>query len=109
MIGVLAFLFPKAESEAKMTLKDSLVRVDWLGLIFIVGASVVLIVPLQEGGSDFGWKSPTVIAMVAVGGLCWIAFASWEIFISRNPREPALLPMMPNRVAYQRVVGVCIL
>lgn len=109
VLGVLSFLFPNAEFEARVSIKDSLRRVDWLGLILSVGASVVLIIPLQEGGSDFSWRSASVIAMVAVGGLCWVAFAGWEVFISRKPREPALLPMMPNRVAYQRVVGVCIL
>jgi hypothetical protein len=105
---LLAFLFPKDTTSPTASLKSLLLRIDWLGLLLSIAASIILIIPLQEGGADYSWRSATVVAMVAVGGLCWIAFAGWEVFISRHPGEKAVLPMMPNRVAYQRVVGACI-
>ena len=106
---MVSVMFPKMESRSEVTLKKTLRRVDWLGLILCLGASIVIILPLQEGGSQLAWSSTPVIAMTAVSAFCWVAFAGWEFWLSRRSGEHALLPMLPHHIIVHRVVGACIM
>jgi hypothetical protein len=56
----------------------------------------------------FAWNSGPVIAMLAVGGLCWCGFACWELWLSRRQGPREMPPMLPHHIAVQQVVGACI-
>ncbi len=67
--------------------------VDWAG----VGALIVALVPLLvvlERGQDWGWRTPTSLALFAVSLAGWVAF----FFIERAAGEDALLPFRMFRV-----------
>ncbi|GIZ43165.1 hypothetical protein CKM354_000640300 [Cercospora kikuchii] len=73
----------------KLKLKETIARIDMLGLLFGTAAVVQLLIPTSSGGhAGTPWDSPQVIAMFVVGGFCLIAFLLIEW-------KWAKLPMMP--------------
>lgn len=73
----------------KTNLKETLAKIDLLGLFFGTAAVILLLIPISDGGHEGSpWNSPMIIAMFVVGGLCLIAF----ILIEWRWAE---LPMMP--------------
>lgn len=109
MILTVFILFPKMENAATISFKHSLKRVDWPGLTLCLAASIVVITPLQEGGSQWAWDSAKFIAMIAAGGLFWVVFAGWEYHLSGVIGNSSLLPMVPHGAIMHRVTGACIL
>lgn len=110
VIFMFSIMFPKTGSHRETTLKRILQRIDWLGLLLCLAASIVIILPLQEGGTQWSWSSAPAIVMLAVGASCWIAFAGWEFWLQGRSGEHATLPMLPPRIIVKnRVVGACIM
>ncbi|PIA93574.1 putative MFS-type transporter [Cercospora beticola] len=73
----------------KLKLKETIARIDMLGLFFGTAAVILLLIPTSSGGhAGTPWNSPQVIAMFIVGGCCLIAFLLIEW-------KWAKLPMMP--------------
>lgn len=73
----------------KLNLRETVARIDFLGLLMGTAAVVFLLIPISEGGhAGTPWNSPMIIAMLTVGGICLIVF----ILIEWKWAE---LPMMP--------------
>lgn len=73
----------------KLNLKETLAKIDVLGLFFGTAAVILLLIPISDGGhAGTPWDSPMIIAMFVVGGVCLIAFVLIEW-------RWAELPMMP--------------
>jgi MFS family permease len=73
----------------KQNLKETLAKIDVLGLLFGTAAVILLLIPISDGGhSGTPWDSPMIIAMFVVGGLCLVIFLLIEW-------RWADLPMMP--------------
>ncbi|EME85479.1 uncharacterized protein MYCFIDRAFT_41323 [Pseudocercospora fijiensis CIRAD86] len=73
----------------KLNLKETVAKIDFLGLFFGTAAVILLLIPISSGGrADTPWDSPLVIAMLTVGGVCLVLFLliEWRF---------AKLPMMP--------------
>jgi hypothetical protein len=68
----------------KMVLK----RIDYGGIFFGSAGLILLLIPIAGGGDYFDWKSPMVVAMLAVGVCCIVAFVYVE-------HSVAILPMVP--------------
>nr|POE51900.1 putative box c/d snorna protein [Quercus suber] len=83
------FIFPEVEERSLLSFKQSLRRVDWLGLMLCLGASILIIIPLQEGGDQWAWNGTLTIALICLGVVSWAAFASWEFLLSRVPGQQA--------------------
>ncbi|EGP90116.1 unnamed protein product [Zymoseptoria tritici ST99CH_3D1] len=73
----------------KQDLKETLAKIDVMGLLFGTAAVILLLIPISDGGhSGTPWDSPMIIAMFVVGGLCLVIFLLIEW-------RWADLPMMP--------------
>ena len=73
----------------KLNLRETVARIDFLGLITGTAAVILLLIPTSEGGhAGTPWSSPLVIAMFTIGGICFIVFLLIEW-------KWAELPMMP--------------
>ncbi|KAK4504907.1 hypothetical protein PRZ48_002870 [Zasmidium cellare] len=73
----------------KLNWRETLAKIDVLGLFLGTAAIILLLIPVSSGGhAGTPWDSPMVIAMLVVGGVCFIAFllVEWKW---------AKLPMMP--------------
>lgn len=82
--------------------KAPLSRIDTLGVIFLLTASVLLVFALEEAGQRYPWSSAVIVSTITLSGICWIAFVGWEYFIekSRSPQEP----IFPMRLLKDRVL-----
>jgi MFS family permease len=50
----------------KLNLKETIAKIDWLGLLFGTAAVILLLIPISSGGHpSTPWNSPEVIAMVS--------------------------------------------
>ncbi|KAI0531883.1 putative multidrug resistance protein fnx1 [Xylaria digitata] len=90
--------FGKANRQSKQSGKDdpswkhSLSRIDALGNILILFATLSLVAGFEEAGSKFPWKSAYVISLLTISGLLWIALGIWEhrVTLSEGKQEPIL-------------------
>lgn len=73
-------------------IKQGLIEVDAFGLLLLGFGFALLLLPFSLAGSaDNGWRNPSLIAMIIVGGLLVIAFFVYEIYY-------APFPAMPKRI-----------
>ena len=73
----------------RLNLRETVAKIDFMGLIFGTLAVILLLIPVSEGGrTNMPWNSPVVIGMLTAGGVCLIVFlvVEWKW---------ASLPMMP--------------
>ncbi|KAG9942356.1 MFS general substrate transporter, partial [Aureobasidium melanogenum] len=82
------FVLPPSNQSSKLDFRTVIKKIDYWGIFFGSAAIVLILIPVSGGGSYFVWDSPLVISMLAVGGICALAFFFVECKI-------ALLPMMP--------------
>lgn len=90
----------KAQLCSKFS-KAPLSRIDALGVMFLLTASIPLVFALEEAGQRYPWSSGVIVSTIALSGTCWIAFVGWEYFIdkSRFLQEP----IFPMRLLKDRV------
>jgi MFS family permease len=65
-------------------------KVDYLGSLFSTAGIILLLIPISGGGTYFAWKSPMVIVMLNLGGICMVLFLVTEWKVAR-------LPIMPRK------------
>lgn len=78
-------------------------RLDLVGAILLLIATLFLVAALEEADVNYPWKSAFVITLLTISGLCWIAFLIWSRRITlreRSLREPVL----PWRFVQNRVM-----
>lgn len=91
LCGILCYLLlPTPANSPKIKFKAVSKQIDYFGILTGSAAIILLLIPISGGGTYFRWESPMVIAMLAVGGTCMLAFLVVEYSV-------ALLPMMPRK------------
>lgn len=108
VVAAISFMYPSSVDEPSSTLRTLSKRVDWVGLLLCLAASIVIIVPIQEGGMVYAWNNGVIIALLAIGAFCWAAFACWETWLAKMTGERVVLPMVPHQAVIHRVIGACI-
>ncbi|THW52598.1 putative major facilitator superfamily transporter [Aureobasidium pullulans] len=84
--GVAAWTLP--QSMPKVDFRETIRKVDWIGLFFSTAAIILILIAISDGGHGTPWNSAETISMLVVGSICAIAFVivEWKF---------AKLPMMP--------------
>ena len=73
-------------------LKNNLEEIDAFGLILLGFGWSLLLLPFSlKTYADGGWKNPSMIAMMVVGGVLLIAYVIYEILWARVPSAPRRL------------------
>lgn len=70
-------------------LLSGLATLDWLGVLTIVSAAVLLLVGLQEG-SGTSYKLPMVITLLVLGSLLSVTFPATQWWQEKADRDPVL-------------------
>lgn len=83
-------------SQKKATWKEQLNRLDLPGFAIFTPAIVMLLLPLEWGGSKFAWNSPTIIGMFCGAFVLLAIFLFWENFRGMNAMIP--LPVLKQKV-----------
>lgn len=99
VIIIVYFVVENKKSKSVLTVKEKLQKIDYYGIIFAMAGILLILIPINGGGSTYAWDSPIVISMFCVGGVCLIVFAivEWKI-----PE----LPMIPPQLFKNRTLSI---
>ena len=79
-------------------------RLDLLGAVLLVGATVTLMLALSWGGRHYPWTSREILGLVAASALLWALFALRQ----RTAREPLIpLDVLRNPVVRSGTLSAC--
>ena len=92
---LIAFLFPTIRPEVENR------KHDYLGMVTLVLAVVPVLLALSWGGVQYGWASPQVIGLLALGLVMAVSFVVVE---SRTDS-----PIMPLEIYRNRMVAVSLI
>ncbi|KAK0722635.1 major facilitator superfamily transporter [Lasiosphaeria miniovina] len=76
-------------------------RVDALGAVASLAASILVVFALQQAGVAYPWRSAPVVACFVLAGLLWAGFVAWERRLSLRVGG-VCEPMFPWRLARNR-------
>lgn len=79
-------------------------RLDLVGAILLLIATLFLVAALEEADVNYPWKSAFVITLLTISGLCWIAFLIWSRRITQRERSQLREPVFPWRFVQNRVL-----
>ncbi|KAF7289718.1 MFS general substrate transporter [Mycena indigotica] len=85
--AVLVFLFLRLRTPTG-TVKEKLMRIDWIGNLLVISASSAVIIALTWGGIQYPWSSPRVLTPLILGTIGLIGFFVYEANVAVNPIVP---------------------
>ena len=78
-------------------------RVDFIGALLLLSASVLLVFALEEADTRFAWDSAAIIASLICACICWILFPMWEYYADQS--HSAQEPIFRIRLLKDRIVS----
>ncbi|KAK1833138.1 putative multidrug resistance protein [Podospora conica] len=95
-------LWPE-ERRNRYDTRTGLSKIDFVGNMLLVIASILLIFAIQEGASFvWKWSSPVIIWSLVVSGVCWLLLVVWESYLFYGQNQ-VIQPIFPLRLAVGRV------
>ncbi|KAG0068533.1 hypothetical protein BGZ89_004583 [Linnemannia elongata] len=85
---LLVFKFYQIPFERTESLQKKLRRVDYFGVLIIIGAVLCLLLPLNWGGTAYAWNSAVIISLFCVMGVLIAVL----VFVEQRAAEP-IIPM----------------
>ncbi|KAI1081339.1 MFS general substrate transporter [Whalleya microplaca] len=87
---------PKSDRTILESVRYWVIELDVVGILLIVAGFSLFLLPFSLSSYQTeGWRSPTIISMFIIGGLCLIAFPFFEKFIA--PRSFIPFELFKNR------------
>ncbi|MCJ1306888.1 hypothetical protein MMC25_000532 [Agyrium rufum] len=66
-------------------IRETISKIDVVGALTLLAASILLFSALEEGGTHSSWRSATVLCLLIIGVLFWIFFFAREKWQSMRP------------------------
>ncbi|CAG8976533.1 hypothetical protein HYALB_00011010 [Hymenoscyphus albidus] len=86
----------------KLIGKENRSRLDIIGAVLLLLATLSLTAGFEEAESRFPWKSAYVITLLTMSGCLWIALLAWERRVTAQSKT--VEPILPWRFMKNRVV-----
>ncbi|KAF5020450.1 hypothetical protein F66182_7529 [Fusarium sp. NRRL 66182] len=99
------FNFPYGESNIffhSLASRQTWKRVDSVGMMVSLAASILIVFALEQGGVAYPWNSGAIISTLVLSSIFWIGFVMWERVLSK--RDGICEPIFPWRLAHNRFV-----
>jgi MFS family permease len=91
---ILLLLIPPFDALKGVSFWERIKRVDWIGIAFLSGSIVSLVLALQFGGNEFPWNSGRVIGCFVAFGVLLIIFAfSQTLYMPGQTKERRIFPI----------------
>ncbi|KAJ3194253.1 hypothetical protein HK101_003139 [Irineochytrium annulatum] len=104
VITIIACLrFPPTSGNAR----EKLGRIDYAGTFLLLAFVVVLLTPVQLGGTTWAWSSAGSIAMFVVAAVLLVGFVLVELYVAKEPIIPASL-FMNASVPALLLIAICV-
>ncbi|TDZ28975.1 Multidrug resistance protein 3 [Colletotrichum spinosum] len=82
MVCILA-CFPREYRSHNILSRRSFGKIDWLGMLQLLAASVLLVFAIEKGGTRvYSWHHPLIIFAFVTSALLWTTFALWETYMN---------------------------
>ncbi|GAA5969764.1 hypothetical protein JCM11641_008035 [Rhodosporidiobolus odoratus] len=78
--------------------KEKLLKIDYGGALLTIAATVLVILPLNWGGTSFPWVSGPVLGCLFAGIFTFVLFMLWEWKVAK-------IPVVPPFIFKQRTVA----
>ncbi|KAF5548162.1 multidrug transporter [Fusarium napiforme] len=113
---MVCFFLPASEESSNLSLlkvlrvkfrRSNWVRIDVLGIILLLAASVLLVFALEEGDTRYSWSNAIVIATLALAVALFIAFVFWEVYVEKSPSKQE--PVFPPSICKDRISSAMLL
>ncbi|KAH8150444.1 uncharacterized protein LAJ45_05657 [Morchella importuna] len=90
--------YPWKQKGALNYIKSLWTELDILGVLLLVVGFSLLLVPFTLAASATGrWKNGSIVAAIAVGGVCLILFPIWEMWKKMAPTPLLTLRLLKNK------------
>ncbi|KAI0017211.1 drug resistance transporter EmrB/QacA subfamily [Xylariomycetidae sp. FL0641] len=109
--GLIAFFMPAAFPDVQpraqgVSIRSKLsrsafARLDVVGAMLLLGASILVVFAFEEAGTRQPWDSPLIISTLSVGGTLFIAFLAWEKIVDRGTSSTE--PIFPLHLLKSRL------
>ena len=98
MVLILAVSIPNSVRlvPVRPPLKQVLIKLDLFGFTLFSGACALLLLAVQLGGTDYAWRSPTIIGLLCGSGGAAMAWLWWSHFRGKEALIP--LAVFRNRI-----------
>ncbi|KAJ5218170.1 uncharacterized protein N7498_000269 [Penicillium cinerascens] len=77
----------------------SFANLDLVGSLLVMAGSFLMVTVLNEANLAFPWGSKGGILLIVLTAVSWVAFFSWECYISDTPGKD---PIFPKRWLFER-------
>jgi EmrB/QacA subfamily drug resistance transporter len=102
-VGLLAFTMTNSLLK-RLPRHERRHRLDFPGAGLMIVATVALLLALSLGGVRYSWGSPTILGLLAVSAVFWMAFV-WRL---RTAPEPLIPPeILSNQVVAMGTIAAC--
>ena len=102
-IGFAAFLMTNTQLK-HLPRHERRHRLDYLGALILVSATVSLLLALSWGGVRFSWTSALILGLLAVSAILWVLFFM-RLSIAPEPLIP--LSVLSDQVVYSATLAAC--
>lgn len=97
--ATLVFLYAFRPPRPKVNVKQQLKQFDYFGTFLLIAGSVILLLAITFGTSDFPWDSAAVISCFVLGPVLLIAFVVWNFGFSKNQVISTEIVKVPQIIA----------
>ncbi|KAL8901174.1 MAG: hypothetical protein Q9207_005333 [Kuettlingeria erythrocarpa] len=77
-------------------------KVDFLGALTLLAASILFVSAVEEGGTEYSWKSTIVLCLLCISVVLWIIFFVWQKWASSRRSQYQREPILPWRLLSNR-------
>lgn len=104
-VTVLALVFffhapASGSSTPKLSIPQRIMDLDLLGAFFFIPSIIMVLMALEWGGTEFAWRSATIIGLFIGGAGLLLVFALWQIYKGDTA-------MIPPRLITERTMFLC--
>ena len=113
--GILIFFLPSDFSAADASILKRLrarftvgkwERIDFLGSVLMLGASVLVVFALESAGTRYAWGNAAIVGSLVVASVAWGMFVGWEVWVERKQKAGKRQePIFPMKLLKSRVLA----
>ncbi|EED14417.1 efflux pump antibiotic resistance protein, putative [Talaromyces stipitatus ATCC 10500] len=83
---------------------QNLRRIDNIGVVLLLAASILLVFAFENAGIQHAWGSPTIIVTLVLGFAIFFGFITWEVWLQRR-QDQITEPIFPPRILESRIMA----
>ncbi|KAF5868961.1 putative mfs multidrug transporter protein [Botrytis fragariae] len=88
------FLLKESSKKWRALTVENFKSIDVIGLLLLLGASILFVTALEKGGTRYSWYSVITLSLLIISFVLWVLFWTWEWYQSNH--ETKQEPLGPH-------------